>query len=241
MGFVWEFRSWEYSPLSDSCPAQPIRVAIVDDHPLLREGLRTSVEAARGLEIVGAADNGQAGLRLVAEHQPQVLLLDLRLPDMSGIDVAYQVSTGFPHTAIIVLTGYDATGYLPTLRQLGVQAVVRKSAAPSEVLRIIRAIAAGETSLSTPHEAELGAARASVDLTKREYEVLRLVARGRRNGEIAAELAVSIKAIEFHVSNLLSKLNARSRTEAVQHAYRLGLIVPEAPDTLDPSEPHIRP
>ena len=215
--------------MSRDWPEKPIRIVMVDDHPLLLEGLRSSLESARGLEIVGTADDGQSGLRLVAEHQPHILLLDLRLPDTSGIDVACQVSTQYPDTAIIVLTGYDATGYLPTLRQLGVRAVVRKNAAPSEVVGVIRAVSAGEIRLPSQDNTESGQIGSTIDLTKREYEVLRLVARGQRNSQIAVDLTVSVKAVEFHVSNLLSKLDARSRTEAVREAYRLGIIPLDAP------------
>ena len=202
----------------------PIRLVMVDDHPLLREGLLVWLKRMSSIKVVGVAEDGNAGFRLVQAHRPNILLLDLRLPDMSGVELARRISMRFPDTAIVVLTGYDATGYVPTLRQLGVRAVVPKSVSPSQVIAVIESVAAGENLLISQQDRQNLMGQLTGALTNREHQILRLVATGQRNADIATELALSIKTVEAHVSSVLAKLGARSRTESVEVAHRLGIL-----------------
>ena len=206
---------------------EPIRLVMVDDHPLLREGLLTWFDRTPEIEIVGVAGDGETGLELVAEYRPQILLLDLRLPDISGVEVAHRTYSQSPSTAIVVLTGYNASSYVSTLRQAGVRAIVEKSAAPAHVVKVIRTVATGMNLLPAANIYNYAGSTWLVELTTREYQVLRLVARGQRNTSIANELGISIKTVEVHVSSILTKLGAQSRTEAVDVAYRLGILLLE--------------
>lgn len=205
---------------------QPIRVVVVDDHPILREGTRTFLERAPEVEAVAAAGDGASALALVAQHQPDVLLLDVHLPDMSGVEVTRRVREEFPGVAVLILTGYDDMGYARALLQLGVQGYLRKTVSGEEMLAAIRAVAEGRTVLIS-EMASKALGSENEPLTPREQEVLQLLAAGRRNAEIASALAVSVKTVEFHISHVLEKLGARSRAEAIGKALQLGLVLLE--------------
>jgi len=206
----------------------PVRVIVVDDHPMLREGTEALLARAPGIIVVGAAGEGGTALGLIEERRPDVLLLDLRLPDMSGIEVARQVRRRYPAVAILVLTGFDDAGYVRALQQLGVRGYLDKSVGGGQIIAAIRAVAAGGTVLVS--EALHGAA-AVEPLTAREHEVLALVAAGRRNKEIALALRVSEKTVEFHVTNLFVKLRVQSRTEVALKAREYGLLGPPSPSS----------
>ncbi len=215
-----------YAAGESSPEATPIRVILVDDHPLLREGTRALLAQNAGIAVVGAAGDGKAALRLVGEQHPDVLLLDIHLPDISGVEVAREVRVRSPRVAILVLTGYEDVGYARGLLQLGVQGYLRKSASGAEIVAAIRAVAAGQTVLA-PAVTRVVIANGVDPLTAREYEVLGLLARGQRNAEIARTLAVSVKTVEFHISHVLDKLGVRSRTEAILKARQQGFALPE--------------
>ena len=210
--------------------AQPqrrvIRVAIVDDHPLVREGTVALLSRRGDLEIVGVACDGASALQLVDAQQPDVLLLDLGLPDLTGIEVARSVRTRWPGVAVLVLTGYATQRYTQLLVRLGVAGLINKSSPSEQLLDSIYSAADGRkladsrrvSSTNTHHRQAL---------TAREHEVLGLMAGGFRNAEIAAELSVSLNTVEFHVRHVLDKLDARSRTEAVLRARALGYLLPD--------------
>jgi DNA-binding NarL/FixJ family response regulator len=209
--------------MTDAQNRQPIRVLVVDDHPMILEGTQALLRRSPNIEVVGAAMSGKAAVQMVEELQPEVLLLDVRLPDMNGVEVARAVRTTFPDVAVLVLTGYDDTGMLRSMLQLGVPGYLRKTATGDELIAAVEAVAAGQKVL----EAELlqvGLASMEQSFTEREMSVLRLVATGLRNAEIADQLEVSVKTVEFHMRHVLAKLGVRSRTEATGTAVQRGII-----------------
>lgn len=204
---------------------QPIRVVVVDDHPLLRQGTQTLLERTVDIQVVGATGEGSAVLRLLQRTQPDVLLLDVHLPDMSGVEVTRQVRAEFPAVAVLILTGYEEVGYIRALVQLGVRGYLGKSASGERIVAAIRTVAQGRTVLAS--EAVRAALRVeAATLTVREQDVLERLVAGRRNKEIGDTLSLSLKTVEFHVGNVLEKLEVRSRTEAARIALERGLLTP---------------
>jgi DNA-binding NarL/FixJ family response regulator len=200
-----------------------INVVIVDDHPLVRAGTQALLDESVGIRVLGTAGEAGTALDLVREHKPDVLLLDVRLPDMSGIELARQVRAQHPSVAILVLTGHDEIGYARALRHIGVRGYLSKTASGPEIVAAVRAVALGQDAF---HGAAAHASsEADLDeLTDREQEVLGLLVQGLRNAEIADRLRTSVKTAEFHVGRLLHKLHARSRSEAIIRAQELGLV-----------------
>lgn len=200
-----------------------IRVVLADDHPMVRDGTQAYLEGEPGIRVVGVAGSAAETLRLVEAERPDVLVLDVHLPDQSGVAVTRQVRARFPQTAILILTGYDNVGQARALRRLGVLGYLQKTASAQEIVAAVRAVAAGQ---HAPEGAELPEASGALTqtLTAREYEVLRLVAAGKRNADIAQSLRLSISTVEFHVSNVLAKLEARSRAEAIAIAHQHGIV-----------------
>ncbi len=206
---------------------RPIRVVLVDDHPMLREGTRALLDAQPGITMVGLTGAGAEALPLVATLAPDVLLLDVHLTDLSGIEVARRVRGAHPAVAILVLTNYEEAGYVRAMLQLGVRGYLGKTATGAAIVAAVRAVAGGQTSVLSPAaRAILGGGDAP--LTAREQEVLHLLAAGRRNGEIARGLGISENTVEFHVRHLLQKFGARSRTEVVLKARQQGYTLPVA-------------
>ncbi len=207
---------------------KPIRVIIVDDHPMLREGTHLCLEREEDIDVVGVASDGAEGLRLVAACRPEVLILDIHLPDISGIEVARRVRMDFPSVAVLILTGYDEVGYLRALLKLGVRGYLPKTAGELEIVGAVRAVAEGQP-IIMGQMASAALADDAVQLTAREYEVLQMIAAGRRNAEIAEVLFISPKTAEFHVHQILRKLKAQSRAEAICKAHQHNLILPANP------------
>jgi DNA-binding NarL/FixJ family response regulator len=202
-----------------------IRVAIVDDHPMMREGTRLALQQMADIEVVGIAEDGASALDLVRQLCPDVLVLDVRLPDMSGIEVAERVRSEQPRVGILVLTGYEDVGYFHALVRLGVHGYLRKSASADQIANAVRTVGNGNSALELG-ELPMPLPGGKEALTAREYEVLRLLVAGRRNGDIADMLSLSLKTVEFHVSHILQKLGARSRAQAVSMALEQRLVLP---------------
>ena len=219
---------WMRPGLEGARAGNPIRVVLVDDHPMLRDGLQAVLEEHPDMEVVGAAGDGAEALRLCQQLHPDVMLLDLSLPDMNGMEVARRVHAVAPDVAVLVVSAHDSLGYVRLVRDLGVRGFLSKTSSGQELVEAVRRVAAGEPIIMVSGGAkDEPAEEPEEQLTAREAEVLRLVAAGRRNTDIATELSVSVNTVEFHVRHILAKLGARSRTEAAYRARELGLVLSE--------------
>jgi DNA-binding NarL/FixJ family response regulator len=207
-----------------------IRVLVVDDHPVVRHGLLAMLRYAPDMEVVGDAADGATALRQISEAQPDVVLLDLRMPGLSGVEVMQQARALGLAARFLVLTTYDTEEYLGPALAAGAQGYLLKDAPPEEVLRAIRTLAQGRAALEPGVAARLlarMAGPASDDLSGREIEVLQLLVRGASNKEIAARLDLSEHTIKSHLSRIFDKLGVKSRTEAATLALQRGLVRPQ--------------
>ena len=212
---------------------ETISVLIVDDHPVVRRGLRTFLELHADVRVVAEASNGIDGVSLAEELEPDVVLMDLMLPDLDGIEATRRIRSVSPSTSVIVLTSFaDDDKVFPAIKA-GATAYLLKDAEPQQLVEAIRLASRGEPLLHPKIAARLmqevagGGERDAVeDLTARELQVLRLLAQGLTNKLIAEELVVSEKTVKTHVSNILAKLHLSHRTEAALYAVRHGLAEP---------------
>jgi DNA-binding NarL/FixJ family response regulator len=202
----------------------PIRILTVDDHSLIRVGIATLLAAESDMKVVGEASNGREGIAKFRECLPDVTLMDLQMPDMNGIDVMIAIRHEFPETRIIVLTTY--TGDMLVLRALkaGAQAFVTKNLVHNELLHTIRGVHAGRKTMSTEVAAQVAAYVGDEALTSREIGVLRVIATGNANKEIAAQLSITEDTVKCHVRNILYKLGANDRTHAVTIGLTRGIF-----------------
>jgi len=211
------------------------RLLLVDDHAVVRSGLRMLLESEADFEIVGEAGSGREALKAVAEMRPDIVLMDIGLPDISGIEAAAEIKRLRPETAIVALTIHEDEEYFFKMLAAGASGYVPKRAAPEELLTALRAAATGEVYLYpslakllvTDYLAQDSAARqaeALDGLTDREHEVLAHLADGASNGEIAETLSISPKTVARHRENIMRKLGLHSRTELVKYAIRKGII-----------------
>ena len=201
-----------------------IKVLSVDDHPLLREGIAALVNAESDMKLTAEATNGQEAIETFRLHRPDITLMDLQMPALNGIDAIIGIRSEFPNARIIVLTTY--AGDVQVLRALkaGARGFILKGHVRRELLDTIRAVHAGQKRIPPEVAAQLAEHCAEDDLSPREVGVLRLIAAGNANKEIAAQLAISEETVKSHVTNILAKLGANDRTHAVTLALRRGLI-----------------
>lgn len=209
---------------------EPIRLALVDDHHVVRRGLRSFLEAFPDITVVGEASSGEELLERVDRWLPDVVIMDLLMPGgIDGIETTRQVRAMTPHTQVVVLTAHTDDARVIAALRAGAIGYVPKDAEPETLLSTVRAAARGQ-SLLGPAIAEsvfqelMGRAQIRYDLTEREMEVLRLLAHGQTNREIAEELVVTVETVKTHVGNILAKLHLAHRTQAVIHALKEGLI-----------------
>jgi NarL family two-component system response regulator LiaR len=205
-----------------------IRILIVDDHSVVRQGLEMFLALDEELEVVGEAKNGAEALRLARELRPDVVLMDLLMPVMDGIAATGAIRRELPETEVIALTSVLEDRAIVDAIRAGAIGYLLKDTEADELRRAIKAAAAGQVQLS-PEVArrlmrEMRAPKDPEPLTERETEVLRLLARGKSNKQIAAELVIGEKTVKTHVSNILGKLQVASRTQAALHAVRIGLV-----------------
>ncbi len=204
-----------------------IRLVVVDDHPVVRHGLVAMLRYERDMQVVGEAGDGIEAVNRILELLPDVVLLDLNLPKMSGIQVMRQVRTQRPQMRFLVLTTYDTDEYIGPALEAGAQGYLLKDATPDELTRAVRSLAAGGAALEEGVAArvlESIAEPGGDELTARELEVLRLLAAGASNKAIAAQLYLSENTIKTHLSHIFGKLQVQSRAEAVAVALQRGLV-----------------
>ncbi len=211
-----------------------IRVVIVDDHTLLREGIRAMLALSMEIEVVGEAPDGQSGIDLVGQIQPDVVLMDIAMPVLDGLEATRRIKDRFKKVKVLILTQHENREYVFPILKAGADGYVLKKAAGTELVSAIKAVYEGGTFLYP------SVARAVVEdylrpdgtiserrhskLTDREIEVLKLIAEGRSNQEIADMLCLSVKTVTGHRTNIMEKLDIHSRTELVKYAIRTGLI-----------------
>jgi two-component system NarL family response regulator len=201
-----------------------IRILIVDDHALLRAGLTASIGAERDMEIVAAAANGKEGVELFSQHQPDVTLMDLKMPVMGGVEAIKAIRAQRPTAKVVVLSTYEGDDDIYRALQAGAASYLLKDALAEDLVRVIREVFAGGRPLPPLVAQRLADRMLQPDLTPRELDVLRLIARGMRNKEIAAQLGISEETAQGHVKNILAKLGLHDRTEAVAVAVRRGIV-----------------
>jgi len=204
-----------------------IRVLLADDHPVVRSGIRAELDGAEGIEVVGEASSGDEALRLVEELRPDILVLDVVMPGVDGVETTRLLRERHPDLRILALSAYHDDEYVFGLLSAGAVGYVLKEEALDTIVEAIRAASRGETWLSKRVQEKVvrrAMGEEEVPLTKRELEVLRLLARGWSNARIAQELFVSERTVRFHVGNILGKLGVESRTEAVVEGARRGLV-----------------
>ena len=215
-----------------------IRVLIVDDQELVRYGFRLMLDATPGIVVVGEADDGERAVGAAERLHPDVILMDVRMPQMNGIEATKRILTRHPSTRVLVLTTYDLDDYAFGALRAGAAGFLLKDTRPEQLVAAIRAVHAGDAVVSpritahliataAPHLGDRqtdDAERALADLTAREREIFQLIGKGRTNGEIAAALHLSDSTVKAHVGRVLSKLELRNRVDAVIRAYELGVV-----------------
>ncbi|MHB1939304.1 MAG: response regulator [Candidatus Dormibacteria bacterium] len=215
--------------------SSPIRVIIAEDHTLVREGTREILEREQDIQVVGEAARGDDAVRQALEHNPDVLLMDMRMPGMNGIEATREVTAQAPSVKVLILSAHEDEDYVREALAVGASGYLLKTAPGRELVEGIRAVASGSTILSPEltrklAQVRLEPARASDRLSSREFAVLRLIAQGRANKEVALELGISLRTVEGHLHNIFEKLRVGSRTEAVVHAVNHGLLSISGPE-----------
>ncbi|MFC9690591.1 response regulator [Kribbella sp. NPDC056951] len=206
-----------------------VRVVVADDQRVVRDGLVTLLKLLPGIDVVAAASDGAEAVQLVAEHNPDVLLVDLRMPNVDGVEATRQVRAEYPRTEVVVLTTYSDDDSVLSALRAGARGFLTKDADAEAIGRALEAAAAGQSILDADVQRRLieGATEApkpvDTGLTPRELDVLRLIAEGLSNTEIARHLVVSEATVKTHINHLFAKANLRDRAQAVAYAYRLGL------------------
>lgn len=201
-----------------------IRVLTVDDHPLLREGIAALVNAERDMKLVAEASNGREGIEQFRLHRPDVVLMDIQMPGVNGVEAISLIQAEFPSARIIVLTTYSGDAQVLTALRAGARGYILKGQVHRELLETIRAVHAGQKRIPPEIAAELAQHVADDDLTPREIDVLRLIAAGNANKQIADQLSIGEATVKSHVTNILSKLGANDRAHAVTIGLKRGII-----------------
>ena len=217
----------------------PIKVLLADDHVVVRAGTRQLIERSPDITVVGEASDGAEAIQLAADLQPDVVVMDVRMPGVSGVEATRQIKETYPDMAVLVLTAHDDDEYVFALLQAGANGYLLKTAEADELVKAIRTVNSGQLALSPMVAGKVVSQFTSGNtlpevlsniqhdyggLTEREMDILRLVGKGLTNKEIGRSLYISDRTVQAHLSNIFSKLNVSSRTEAVMYAVRQGWI-----------------
>jgi DNA-binding NarL/FixJ family response regulator len=210
--------------MHESENAGRIRILTVDDHPLLREGVASMINAEADMQLVAEADSGAEAIKQFRSHRPDVTLMDLQMPGMSGVDAIRAIRAEFADARIIVLTTYTGDAQVLQALKAGAAGYLLKSALRTELLNAIRTVHTGSRHVTASIATEIAQHVGEIALSERELEVLRKVAAGNSNKQVAAQLGISEDTAKAHMKNILAKLNANDRTHAVTIAVRRGII-----------------
>lgn len=201
-----------------------IRIVSVDDHPLLREGIAAIIHNQPDMEMVAQAATGKEAIQMFKQYRPDVTLMDIRLPDISGIDALIAIRTEFPDARIIMLTTFEGDVDIRRSLEAGARGYMLKNMPPKELVEVIRQVHKGKKRIPAEVAANLAEYFGDDNLSEREVEVLRHIAGGNRNRDIADRLFISEETVKVHIKHIMEKLSAHDRTEAVSIAIRRGII-----------------
>ena len=204
--------------------SQPIRILVIDDHPIVRQGLVAILNDQADMTIVGQADNGREGIELFCKHQPDITLLDLRMPEVGGVEAIATIRADYPDANIIMFTIYDTDEDIYQGLRAGARAYLLKDTPFEEIIEVIRTVHQGNRYVPSEIGEKLAARTERPILSDRELEILTEMATGKNNKAIAAALNISDNTVKFHVNNVLLKLGVRDRTSAVVTALRQGIL-----------------
>ena len=212
-----------------------IRIVIADDHAVVREGTHTLLEREPDMEVVGEASNGEEALKIIEEQKPDVAILDISMPKLTGIEVTRLIKAKLPSVAVLILTAYDNDEYIFALLEAGAAGYLLKDVHSHEIVEAVRSVHSGESVLHPSiarkviQRAILGSSKTAevksdIELSEREKEVLKLAAKGMTNKDIADTLCISIRTVQGHINNIFHKLGVGSRTEAIFQSVKKGWI-----------------
>lgn len=217
-----------------------ISILLVEDHKIVREGTRQLLEQSTDMQVVGEASDGLEAVRLTADIQPDVIVMDVRLPHMSGIEATRAITTRFPKIKVLILSAYNIDSYVFQLLEAGASGYLLKTSSGAELAEAIRLVYSGQTALSSHISAKIinrlagrkpyQTNKMQKGLTEREIDVLRSAAHGHANKVIASKLGISTQTVQVHLRNIYSKMDVSSRSEAIARAFQFGWITMEGDD-----------